>query len=175
MRNIRLGFTLLSILTLIGLCLAQGAISKSTAKPDFSGNWILNHSKSNLGQLQRALGNAEIILVIAHREPELKITRRASVGGREQVQILTYFSDGRGETNPRPIGGGEIKSKSKWDKTKLVSTASTSVNTQRGETIYVDTSERRELSPDGALLTITTSISSPQGVQVVKQVYTRAN
>jgi hypothetical protein len=154
----------------------QGDKTKSgTPRPDFSGNWVLDHSRSNLGQLQRALGNTEVFLVVVHKDPELKMTRRANVGGREQVVMMTYYTDGRGEVNPRVIGGGEIKSKTKWDKAKVVSSSSTSFNGPRGETLYIDISEKRELSADGNTLTLTMSISSPQGVQVIKQVYSRAS
>lgn len=153
----------------------DGRTKSSTARPDFSGNWILDHSKSSLGPLERVLANAEVTLVIAHKEPELKISRKASVNGREQSQILTYYSDARGETNPAVFGSAEMKTKTKWDKSKLVSDASTSINTRRGDTIHIDTSERREISSDGNTLTITVSISgAPQGLQVIKQVYSRA-
>ena len=121
------------------------------------------------------LGNAEVTLVIAHKEPEFKVSRKASVNGREQAQILTYYSDGRGETNPAVFGPTETKTRTKWDKSKLVSDASTSLNTPRGDTIHIDTSEKRELSADGNTLTITVSVSgTPQGLQVIKQVYGRA-
>jgi hypothetical protein len=167
---------LLWVLSLAAWCAAQdGKAKSSTARPDFSGNWILDHSKSSLGPLERVLANAEVTLVIAHKEPELKISRKASVNGREQSQILTYYSDARGETNPAVFGSAEMKTKTKWDKSKLVSDASTSINTRRGDTIHIDTSERREISSDGNTLTITVSISgAPQGLQVIKQVYSRA-
>ena len=167
---------LIWVLLLSAWCAAQDGKGKASAtRPDFSGNWVLDHSRSSLGALERALSNAEVTLVIAHKEPELKISRKASVNGREQSQILSYYSDGRGETNPPVFGSADIKTKTKWDKTKLVSDASTSINTPRGDAIHIDTSEKRELSADGNTLTITVSISgTPQGPQVIKQVYGRA-
>ena len=166
--------TLLWALSLVVPCAAQDGKAKPTAaRPNFSGNWVLDHKKSSLGPLDRSLANAEVTLVIAYKDPELKITRNANVGGRPVSQILTYYSDGRGETNPPPFGAADIKTKTKWDKTKLVSNASTSVQV-RGETAFIDTTEKRELSADGNTLTITLSISSPRGVEIIKQVYTRA-
>ena len=167
---------LILVLSIAVLCDAQDGKSKaSVTRPDFSGNWVLDHSRSSLGALERALANAEVTLVIAHKEPELKIARKASVNGREQSQILTYFSDGRGETNPPVFGSADLKTKTKWDKNKLVSDASTTINTPRGDAIHIDTSEKRELSADGNTLTITVSVSgTPQGLQVIKQVYGRA-
>ena len=167
---------LLWALSLAAWCIAQDGKAKSpAARPDFSGNWVLDHSKSSLGPFDRMLANAEVTLVISHKDPELKISRKASVNGREQSQILTYYSDGRGETNPNIFGPTEVKTKTKWDKSKLVSDASQSINTPRGDTIHIDTSEKRELSADGNTLNITVSISgTPQGPQVIRQVYGRA-
>jgi len=167
---------LISVLSLAAWCAAQDGKGKApAARPDFSGNWVLDHAKSSLGPLERALSNAEVTLVIAHKDPELKISRKASLNGREQSQILTYYSDGRGEMNPPVFGSAEVKTKTKWDKTKLVSDASTSINTPRGDAIHIDTTEKRELSADGNTLTITVSISgAPQGPQVIRQIYGRA-
>jgi len=167
---------LIWVLSLAAWCAAQDGKAKSPAvRPDFTGNWVLDHARSSLGPLERALANAEVTLVIAHKEPELKISRKASLNGREQSQILTYYSDARGETNPPVFGSAEVKTKTKWDKTKMVSDASTSINTPRGDAIHIDTSEKRELSADGNTLTITVSISgAPQGPQVIRQIYSRA-
>jgi hypothetical protein len=167
--------TLLWTLLLVCTSIAQDGKSKSSApRPDFSGNWVLDHSRSSLGPLERNLANAEVTLVVAHKEPELKITRKAHAGGRELSQILVYYSDSRGETNPPPFGTTDVKSKTKWDKATLLSKASTTIAAPRGETLYIDTSEKRQLSADGNTLTITTSISSPRGLQIIKQVYSRA-
>ena len=166
---------LILMLPLAALCVAQERAKSSSPRPDFSGNWVLDHSKSSLGFLERPLANAEVTLVVTHKEPELKISRKASLNGREQAQILIYYSDGRGETNPAIIGPTETKTKTKWDKAKLVSDASETIKTPRGDVIHVDSSEKRDLSADGNTLTITVSISgTPQGPQVIKQVYTRA-
>ena len=167
---------LVCVLSLAGWCVAQDGKGKSSIpRPDFSGNWVLDHSKSSLGFLERALANAEVALVITHKEPELKISRKASINGREQAQILTYYSDGRGETNPAVVGATETKTKTKWDKAKLVSDASQTINTGRGDPIHIDSSEKRELSADGNTLTIMTSVTGlPQGPQIIKQVYLRA-
>ena len=166
---------LLLLLGVAALCVAQDGKAKSTeGRPDFSGNWVLDHGKSSLGPLERNLANAEVTLVIAHKEPEFKMTRKANSGGRELSQILNYYSDGRGETNPAILGSADIKSKTKWEKTRLVSNGSSSIRLPNGETASLDFSEKRELSADGNTLTITDSISSPRGLQVIKQVYARA-
>ena len=147
------------------------------AKPDFSGTWTFDRSKSNLGPFERMpAANAEITLIITHKEPELKIVRKVNLNGNAGSQEFIYYSDGRGETNPAFLGNGEVKSKTKWDKVKLESKSSASYQTRGvgGDVFHTDISERRELSQDGKTLTVTISISGPRGVQVVKMVYNRA-
>lgn len=163
------------LLMCASLALAQDNKPKD-AKPDFSGTWTFDRSKSNLGPLARTgLANAEVMLVITHKEPELKILRKINLNGNTGNQEFTYYSDGRGETNPASIGNGEVKSKTKWDKMKLESKSSTSFQLRGGgDTFHTDTAERRELSQDGKTLTVTISISGPRGIQSIKLVYNRA-
>ncbi|MEW6206766.1 MAG: hypothetical protein AB1631_00260 [Acidobacteriota bacterium] len=162
------------LLMCASLALAQTDKPKD-AKPDFSGTWMFDRSKSNLGPLQRApAANAEITLVITHKEPELKILQKIDLNGNTSSQERIYYSDGRGETNPALIGNGDVKSKTKWDKMKLESKSSSSFQLRGGgDVFHTDTSERRELSQDGKTLTITISISGPRGIQVIKMVYNR--
>lgn len=167
--------TIVFLLMCASLALAQGDKPKD-AKPDFSGTWAFDRSKSSLGPLERSpVANAEIMLVITHKEPELKITRKVNLNGNATSQEFTYYSDGRGETNPATIGNNEVKSKTKWDKMKLESKSSSSFQIRGGgDVFHTDTAERRELSQDGKTLTVTISISGPRGIQVIKLVYNRA-
>src|SRR5215216_5809102 len=103
------------------LCAAQDDKAKGdkAARPDMSGAWKLDKSKSQMGRLgQGQMANAVITLTISHKDPELKITRKLSLNGQQQVQELGYFTDGRGETNPAAVGNTNIKTKTKWDGSK---------------------------------------------------------
>jgi hypothetical protein len=162
------------LLMCASLALAQE--KPKDAKPDFSGTWTFDRSKSSLGPLQRApAANAEITLVITHKEPELKVLQKVNLNGNTSSQERIYYSDGRGETNPALLGNADVKSKTKWDKMKLESKSSSSFQLRGGgDVFHTDTSEKRELSADGKTLTITISISGPRGVQVIKMVYNRA-
>lgn len=159
---------------LLATCLSAGHQNdKKKATPNFSGTWVLNKSRSSLGRFgQGPFANAELTLVILHDEPELKITRKTTLNGTERGQEMVYYSDGRGETNAAAFGNNEVKTKTKWEGTKLVSKSSISRSFRR-ETFFTDTSERRELSEDGRSLTITVSISGPAGTSVIKQVFDR--
>ncbi len=165
------GLILLFILA-VGVA-ARDDKKADTSKPDFSGKWVLDKSKSELGRIgQGPMANAEVTLLIEHKEPELKILRTILLNGQEIKQAFLYFSDNRGETNPAAFGNAEVKSKTKWDKAKLESKSSASFSV-RGETFYADTSEKRELSAEGKVLTISISISSSRGLQLIKQVFNR--
>jgi hypothetical protein len=150
------------------------ATSKSS-KPDFNGTWVLDHAKSYFGRMGQRMADVNVTLYIWHKEPELRITRKLEINGGEQARDFTYFSDGRGETNPNVFSNGEVKSKTKWEGLKLVSKASTSFQAPRTNEVYfTDTTEKRELSGDGKTLTITLSISGQRGTENIRQVFNRA-
>ena len=62
--------------------------------------------------------------------------------------------------------------KTKWQGNKLISRAVSSMSFN-GQAINIEAIEKRELSADGKTLTITNTISSPRGVDVVKLVFAR--
>lgn len=164
-------------LSLIAVCAAQEGKTKSEAKakPDFNGDWMIDKSKSDYGRLSNnPIANADVALTIALSETEFHITRKMTLNGNERAGEWVYYTDGRGETNPALLGGnGDLKTKTKWSGSKLVSKAS--ISRQRGEeTFNVDIEEKWELSSDGKTLTNSISMSGPRGTQAVKFVYTRA-
>jgi len=162
-----------------GVVAGQKEQPKPPGKPDLSGTWAFDKSKSKLGMLERTpLANAEVTLVIVHKDPELKVTQKGSLNGQTSSLDLVYYSDGRGETNPPMFGSREVKSKTKWDGNKLVSKSSTQIPLGRGaagDVAFIDVSVKRELSEDGKTLIITTSTSGPRGTEVIKQVFNRAS
>jgi hypothetical protein len=138
-----------------------------------SGTWSLDKSKSDFGPFKDSeAARADVTLEVVHSEPEVKITRRAKTNGREQVQELAYYTDGRGELNPATLGRVGVKSNTKWDGNKLVARSTVTRNTPGG-VVSIDTWERWQLSSDGRTLTYTVSINSPLGTQSIKQVFTK--
>jgi hypothetical protein len=105
-------------------------------------------------------------ITITLHDPELKIRKTVTVNGQKEERELTYFTDGRGETNPttawitanpgsesgRPP---ETKSKTSWSGEKVVTRSV--FQTRAGSAImeFEITVERR-LSSDGKTLTETT-------------------
>src|SRR5919112_967603 len=84
---------------------AAAARDDKKAKPDLSGTWELDRSKSDFGLFRdRPISKADSTLVVAHREPELKISRTLRLNGQQELKEFTYYTDERGETNPATVG-----------------------------------------------------------------------
>lgn len=169
---------ILSMLLCVTVCAAQDkGKSDGATRPDLSGTWELDKSKSQLGRFgQGQMANAVVTLTINHKEPELKITRKVSVGEQQQSQESSYFNDGRGEANPSMFTNTNIKTKTKWEGAKLTSKGTiTIIPRSTSEPVFIDVVEKREVSSDGKTLVINTFISNPAGNEVIKQVFNRAS
>jgi hypothetical protein len=139
------------------MCLGAGAGVKAQKKapPDLSGVWKLDKSKGNYAKYSGLKPDADLILVVSHAEPEIKVVRRSIWAGQERVQEAVYYSDGRGETSRTFMGSAEHKSKSEWDGDRLVTRFSyPSKGPGRGTFTYEVTQEWK-LSADGETLTQT--------------------
>jgi hypothetical protein len=171
---------------LLAACAAAAAAAQGEKKggksekprPDLSGTWLRDNDKSDFGNFaQSPLARAKLIYVIDAKDPEIKITRKSALDGQEDSRQVTHYSDGRGETNPAMIGDGEMKSKTKWEGSKLVAKSSTSSQTPNGP-LYMETLIKWELSDDGKTLTETISMTRSVNYTAVrsstfKQVFTR--
>ena len=137
----------------VAVCLAQAGNKNSTvqSRPDLSGTWVLDKSKIDPKGADDDLVQDGMTLIVLHRDPEIKITRKFRSKKKDHVQEIVFYSDGRGETNPIRIGTGRIKSRTTWEDNKLVSSSLWRSQTERG------VRERKvvnswELSPDGKTL-----------------------
>lgn len=165
------------LLVLSSSALGQGSEkATSQAEPfNLSGTWILDRSKSDFGALSDSpLVQAEVTLTIEHAAPELKIKRKETRDGREQLTELAYYTDGRGEMNPSTLGRVGVKTSTKWDGGKIVSTSKLTRRDASGKTSTLETTDRWQLSKDGRTLTQVTAISYGGGKQTVKQVYRKS-
>ena len=171
---------------ILSVCLAASLAVASPARddkkkegkprPDLSGTWELDKSKSDFGLFRdRPISKADSTLVVAHKEPELKLTRTLKLNGQQETKEFTYYTDERGETNPATIGAGEVKSKTKWDGDKVSAYAKMTWPGQNGAAgAEMDVTQKWQVSSDGKSLTNTTAFSSVQtGVQYIKLVYRR--
>ncbi|MBV9924463.1 MAG: hypothetical protein JOZ96_05425 [Acidobacteria bacterium] len=164
----------LSASLLILFLLAPAAAVADKKHPDLSGSWQVDREKSDYGEWSdKPLSKADSTLVIAHVDPELKIRRTLALNGREEVKEFTYYTDGRGETNPATLGAGEVKSKTKWDGDKVVAEAHIT-RQGAGGSYELNVTQKWQVSSDGKTLTNTTTIGNQMGAQQIKLVYRRA-
>ena len=109
----------LLVVAILGLCtcaaVAQTQIGQAVERPNFSGTWEFVGSGSNLRGR---------VLMIAHSGDEIVIEDRFVFEKKSYFNKTTLYADKRGESNLIQIPGGdeltEIKSRTAWEKNKLV-------------------------------------------------------
>ena len=167
---------------LLSLCLLACATAaapqekkkEGKSHKDFSGTWQLDRSKSDFGLFSdRPLARADSTLVVAHKDPELKITRTLSLNGQQEVKEFVYYTDGRGETNAATLGAGEVRSKTKWEGDRVVAEASVKRKGQQGD-YELHVTQKWQVSSDGKHLVNTTYIRNGTDVSQLTLFYRRA-
>jgi len=127
------------------VCFAAVAFAASlAAKPNFSGTWTLNVSKSDFGLLP---GPTSRIDVIVHNDPAFKDTVKQDGPQGAQTLTLSYTTDGKEATNEQ--GPMTVKSTLSWDGDNLVVDSKTNV---QGNDVSIK--QVWSLSADGNTLTI---------------------
>ena len=105
-------------------------------RPDFSGRWSINVSKSDYGRMAKPKTYVE---TIAQKDAVMTVNTTAEDQRGESTMFLKLTTDDRECVNE--INGNEFRSKSHWEGDKLVTT----VTGDRGLSLV----EVRSLSPDG--------------------------
>ena len=153
------GITGCCLIAIVITCQAQQDQKKNDQRPrpDLTGNWVLDQSKSKLSKSQRDI--TDYILTIVHQEPEIKITKKFKQAGRDYAQGWSYYTDGRPE---RLSLSGNIEVITKWRGRKLYHRVKQSI--PLSPIPYEDVTEDQwELSDDGTLLKRTLSRSTLGG------------
>lgn len=130
---------------------------QGTVKPNLNGVWVL---KSQSRKSDESQANVAPTVVISQTGQEIKITRKIHENGKESVQELIYYSDGRGETNPTSDGKDRLKSNTKWSGKKLIIKFSIPSNTVNRNAVVNERVDEWKLSDDGQKLTQTSSFTS---------------
>ncbi len=130
------------------------------AKPNFSGEWKLNASKSDFGMMPAP---TSLVQKITHNDPELKVVRTQVSERGEFTNESVYTTDGKECVNKSRFG--ETKSTLKWDGDVLVIESKMDF---QGNAVTV--TEKWSLSEDGKTLTLNRHFSSSQGEGDVKTV-----
>ena len=158
--------------------LALGIALVALAASDMSGTWLLDKTKSDPIRMGRG-GDAggpppdiNITLVINQTAGDISISRTMSMRGNDRTSEQKFTLDGKESTNPSSMGRGEFKGKAKIDGANLVIEGTQKINTPNGE-FEIGVKDEYALSPDGKVLTLTTTRSTPQGDRTSKQVFNK--
>ena len=111
---------------------------------DINGEWVERSS------------NRLISLTIAHREAEIKVTRREVTETRDESEVFVHYTDGRGETNM--VGNRTVKSVTKWKDQTLV-LALSSKSKIAGDTVEIRETIKLQFAEDGDRLVEVTQVS----------------
>jgi hypothetical protein len=141
------------------LLLLCAAISLAT--PNFSGEWKMNASKSDFGQMPPP---SSVVQKITHEDPSLKFSSTWTGDQGEMTIDATYTTDGKECANKSPMG--ESKSNLKWDGDTLV--IETKADFQGNSATITS---RWALSEDGKILTEKTHFSGSMGEGDMTVVY----
>jgi hypothetical protein len=131
------------------------------AKPDYSGTWKLNVSKSDFGPLPGPDTRTD---TIDHKDPSLKATTSQDGPQGKQDYTLAITTDGKEATNN--AGGMELKSTGGWEGNNLV--VNTKLKFQDNDVVIKSV---WLLSDDGKTLTQNAHITSPLGELDQKMVF----
>lgn len=140
-------------LTLLVVLLPALCASYVAAKPNFTGNWKLNATKSDFGGMPAP---SKFEQKIAHNEPELKVSMLFAGEFGEFSADSVYTTDGKECVNTSSMG--QSKSTVNWEGDTLV--VVTKMDMQGNE---VTMTNKYTLSEDGKTLTIQGHFSSAQG------------
>ena len=135
--------------------------SQALAKPNFSGEWKLNVSKSEFGPIPAPDKRTD---KITHQDPKLKSTISSSGQGGDITYDMNYSTDG-GETS-NDIRGNTMKSVAKWEGDTLVIQSKVKFGDND-----IEFRDKWTLSEDGKTLTVNRHIKAAQGEVDTKVVF----
>jgi hypothetical protein len=124
------------------------------AKPNFTGNWKLDTSKSAFGEMPAP---SSMTIKVTHEEPKVSTTTSMSSDMGSFDMSANYTTDGKESTN-QGFGGATTTSTAKWDGDALSITTKGAFNDSE-----FTMQDRWTLSEDGKTLTIVRSFKSAMG------------
>lgn len=139
-------FILLAILALVAL--------PALAKPNFTGDWKLNTSKSTFGQFPAP---SSMTNKITHADPKLTTATKQSSDMGDFEMSASYTTDGK-ESQNEGFGGSTTTSTAKWDGDTL----NIETKGKFGDNEFTMT-EKWTLAEDGKTLTIVRVFKSAMG------------
>ena len=146
------------LLSLFAMLVLTSATAEPV-KPNFTGEWVMDLSKSSFGPIYPP---TSFVRKIVHHEPNIEIFDEQVDGSPPSTRKLTTD----GQSSLLDIAGMAVSASIVWDGRDLVATTTVgSINLK-----FLD---RITLSTDGNILTSQTHVSSPQGESDLTIVFER--
>jgi hypothetical protein len=142
-----------SLLAGLALVSLSTTLAMAADKPDFSGSWKMNASKSDFGPMPAP---DKLERTIKHTDPKMSVTSVSAGPQGEMTTEATYTTDGKDSINT--VRGMEVKSVAAWDGSNLIIKSKREV-----QGMEISLVETWTLSADGKVLTIVNNASTPQG------------
>jgi hypothetical protein len=143
---------------------AHGAATPAAAVPDYSGTWELDPAKSDFGPQPAP---ARMVMRVRHAGAQLQIVGEASTGAGERRDSVLYTLGGPAvthdvanvgpSTTSAAVEGGRIVTRS-------------TIRTQGAE---IPVSSRWALAPDGKVLTVSRTVTTPMGEMTMQLVFNK--
>ena len=141
----------------VGILLAALALplllQAAEGKPDFSGDWKMDASKSDFGPMPAP---DKVTEKIVHKDPSLEVNSVQSDSGGERKVDLTYRTDGT--PTKGKIGENDVTSTAKWDGNVLA--IESSLQTPGMAVTFHD---RWTMAEDGKSFTIDRTVTTALG------------
>ena len=131
------------------------------AATNFSGDWNLNLSKSEMGPVPAP---EMMTRKIEQADPAIKIETHQKGARGDSTSDLSYTTDGKPFTNK--VNGSDVKGIAKWDGDSLVVDS-----TRDFQGTELKQQEKWTLSDGGKTLTINNHITLPNGEFDIKMVF----
>lgn len=146
------------------------AFTQPAAITNFSGTWMLNESKSELGQFGGRAVASKIVAV--QKADAIDLTKTAmNFQGDEVTSTETLSFDGK-ESETTVFGTAKKKSNLKWAADNQTFTVTYSINIDRGgQAIEFKGIETWSLAAEGKSITVQTSLTTPNGDITTKAAY----
>jgi hypothetical protein len=141
------------ILSLV-MILAVASFSIAQARPDFSGTWLLDTDKSDLGMnspVAKQTPMRKVELILKQTDKQLSIERAPG-------EVAVYKLDGSESINSLP-GGNQAKTTMNWAGDTLVGKSTSTI----GE-MSVEMTDVRSLDASGKVMTLKVARQTPRGI-----------
>ena len=139
--------------TLVCLIAALAVTGAAAGKPDFSGDWKLNHAKSVFGPVPAP---TSFTRKVTHAEPALTIADDQKGGTGDQSDTRMYTTDGK--EIAYQANGANVKGAASWEGDALVIKSLVDAGG-----ISISIAEKMTLSDGNKTLTDAVHIATPQG------------